>query len=93
MGRLTEPNHTYHDCDFMESGMAPYMNRLAAYEDTGLTPEMVLRLIEEYGRLAIECEFYKTQDHAWDFDWYKRAEEDETYPLKEDNMGTMGKVV
>ncbi len=40
MDRLTEPNHTYNDCEFMESCMAQYMNRLAAYEDTGLTPEI-----------------------------------------------------
>lgn len=33
MDRLTEPNHTYNNCEFMESGMAPFMNRLAAYED------------------------------------------------------------
>lgn len=52
MNRLTEPNYTYDDCDFMESGMAPYMNRLAAYEDA-----------EAEGRLiALPC---RIGDQVW----------------------------
>ena len=32
MERLTE-SRKYYDCEFMEDGIAPYMNKLAAYED------------------------------------------------------------
>ena len=41
MDRLTEQGHIYRDYEFMEDGMAPYISRLAAYEDTGLTPDEV----------------------------------------------------
>lgn len=41
MERLTE-SRKYYDCEFMEDGVAPYMNKLAAYEDA-----------EEQGRLVV----------------------------------------
>jgi len=31
--RLTTANYVYHDCEFMDSGMSQYMNRLAELED------------------------------------------------------------
>lgn len=40
MGRLTPRNFKYHDLDFMDSGLAEAMNKLAHYED-----------MEEQGRL------------------------------------------
>ena len=40
MERLTIRGFEYSDCDFMDSGMAEYMNKLAHYED-----------LEEQGRL------------------------------------------
>ena len=42
MERLTQKDHEYYDCEFMDSGMAEYMNRLAHYED-----------MEEQGRLVV----------------------------------------
>ena len=46
MSRLTPRNFKYHDLDFMDSGMAEAMNKLAHYED-----------LEEAGRLieVIRC--------------------------------------
>lgn len=38
MERLTTPGYCYYDDEFMDSGVAKYFNRLAAYEDTGLEP-------------------------------------------------------
>ena len=42
MERLTQKDHEYYDCEFMDSGMAEYMNRLAGYED-----------LEAQGRLVV----------------------------------------
>lgn len=39
MERLTVEGHVYHDCEFMDSGMAVYMNQLSAFEDIGMAPE------------------------------------------------------
>ena len=41
MERLTEQGVTYKSLDFMEDGIYEFINRLSAYEDTGLTPEEV----------------------------------------------------
>ena len=41
MERLTTPGYCYYDDEFMDSGVAKYFNRLAAYEDTGLEPEEI----------------------------------------------------
>ena len=38
MERITIPGYRYHDDEFMDSGVAKFFNRLAAYEDTGLEP-------------------------------------------------------
>ena len=46
MKRLTEAGYTYHSCDFMEDGVYELANRLAEYEDTGLTPEQIRKLKE-----------------------------------------------
>lgn len=48
MDRLTMQNYDYADCEFMDSGIAPVFNRLAAYEDTGLEPEEVKSLKETW---------------------------------------------
>lgn len=33
MNRLTERNHIYHACEFMDSGVDVYLNKLSEYED------------------------------------------------------------
>lgn len=44
MERLTTEGYKYHSCDFMEDGIYEMANRLSEYEDTGLTPEEVVRI-------------------------------------------------
>lgn len=46
MERITIPGYRYHNDEFMDSGVAKFFNRLAAYEDTGLTPEEIKELRE-----------------------------------------------
>ena len=41
MERITIPGYRYHNDEFMDSGVAKFFNRLAAYEDTGLEPEEI----------------------------------------------------
>lgn len=48
MDRLTMQNYEYASCEFMDSGIAPVFNRLAAYEDTGLEPEEIKSLKETW---------------------------------------------
>ena len=47
MERLTEYRHRYFDDEFMDSGVAKFFNRLAAYEDTGLEPEEIKGFAED----------------------------------------------
>lgn len=44
MERITIPGYRYYDDEFMDSGVAKFFNRLAAYEDAGLEPEQVMEL-------------------------------------------------
>lgn len=46
MERLTTPGYCYYDDEFMDSGVAKYFNRLAAYEDTGLEPEEIKNALD-----------------------------------------------
>ena len=50
MERITIPGYRYHDDEFMDSGVAKFFNRLSAYEDTGLEPEEIERIVDAYGR-------------------------------------------
>ena len=50
MERITIPGYRYHNDEFMDSGVAKFFNRLSAYEDTGLTPEEIERVVDAYGR-------------------------------------------
>ena len=52
MDRLTMQNYDYADCEFMDSGIAPVYNRLAAYEDTGLEPSEINFILGEYERFT-----------------------------------------
>lgn len=77
MERLTTPGYCYYDDEFMDSGVAKYFNRLAAYEDTGLEPGDLkstadidyVRIIEllkadKAGKLVVlPC---KVGDHVWE---------------------------
>jgi hypothetical protein len=45
MDRLTEIKHNYQDYEFMDDGMATYMNKLAKYENCLLEPEEVKELV------------------------------------------------
>jgi hypothetical protein len=51
MERLTKPEYHYHDCEFMDDGIAEYFNKLAAYENTGLEPEEIPQWIPVSERL------------------------------------------
>lgn len=44
MERITIPGYRYHNDEFMDSGVAKFFNRLAAYEDSGLEPEQVMEM-------------------------------------------------
>ncbi len=55
MERLTE-SRKYYDCEFMEDGIAPYMNKLAAYEDTGLEPEEIREKVGFMSPVCIGCD-------------------------------------
>ena len=46
MERRTQPGYEYHSCDFMDDGVYIDMNLLREYEDTGLTPEQIMKLKE-----------------------------------------------
>lgn len=46
MERRTQPGYEYHSCDFMDDGVYIDMNLLREYEDTGLTPEQIMELVE-----------------------------------------------
>lgn len=46
MERLTEQGYKYHSCDFMDDGVYEWVNRLSAYEDTGLMPPEIMELKE-----------------------------------------------
>ena len=57
MERLTDETHVYKDYEFLDDGMAQYMNRLAVYENTGLTPADIADLKNEH---CLMCGKYKT---------------------------------
>lgn len=66
MERITIPGYRYYDDEFMDSGVAKFFNRLAAYEDTGLEPEEVEQLKGEVFGLKIdkqELEKYRALGH------------------------------
>lgn len=44
MNRLTTQGVTYGSCEFMDDGIHEWINKLSAYEDTGLTPEEIQEL-------------------------------------------------
>lgn len=46
MKRRTQPGYEYHSCDFMDDGVYIDMNLLREYEDTGLTPQEIMELVE-----------------------------------------------
>lgn len=46
MNRLTTQGVTYGSCEFMEDGIYEMINKLSAYEDTGLTPEEIKEKLE-----------------------------------------------
>ena len=47
MERLTKQGVTYGSYEFIDDGIHEWINRLSAYEDTGLTPEEITTLKEE----------------------------------------------
>lgn len=51
MERITIPGYRYHDDEFMDSGVAKFFNRLAAYEDTGLEPQDIISAVD-MGKIA-----------------------------------------
>ena len=53
MERITIPGHRYYDDEFMDSGVAKFFNRLAAYEDTGLEPEDLKKAFNETAILKL----------------------------------------
>lgn len=62
MNRLTIQGVTYGSCEFMDDGIHEWINRLAAYEDTELTPEEIKILkdfrdnnkgVEEYFEICV----------------------------------------
>ena len=59
MERITIPGHRYYDDEFMDSGVAKFFNRLAAYEDSGLEPE-------EINDMALEVATLKTIESMYD---------------------------
>lgn len=59
MERITIPGYRYHDDEFMDSGVAKFFNRIAAYEDTGLEPE-------EINDMALEVATLKTIESMYD---------------------------
>lgn len=68
MERLTIPNYTYYSLDFMEDGISEMANKLSKYEDTGLTPEQILAMDEEYTKMAKELgEYKKKYNNAMEF--------------------------
>ena len=46
MERITIPGYRYYDDEFMDSGVAEFFNRLAAYEDTGLEPQDIISAVD-----------------------------------------------
>ena len=46
MERITIPGYRYYDDEFMDSGVAKFFNRLAAYEDTGLEPQDIISAVD-----------------------------------------------
>lgn len=79
MKRLTEAGYTYHSCDFMEDGVYELANRLAEYEDTGLTPEQIRKLKERRKverRNSIFVRHISSNGHSWSKSiWIKRDAE------------------
>lgn len=53
MERITIRGYRYYDDEFMDSGVAKFFNRLSAYEDTGLEPEDVRRLQQDWTSLIM----------------------------------------
>lgn len=73
MDRLTMQNYDYADCEFMDSGIAPVFNRLAAYEDTGLEPEEIqdyLNATDEYVEASEEGRLIVLPCKVGDTVWY-----------------------
>ncbi len=58
MERLTEQGVIYKSLDFMEDGIYEFINRLSAYEDTGLTPEEVKDLQKRYENMLEWKDYY-----------------------------------
>jgi len=45
MKRLTDKDHTYQSYEFMDEGIADYINKLSKYENTLLDPDEIKQLI------------------------------------------------
>ena len=67
MERITIPGYRYYDVEFMDSGVAKFFNRLAAYEDTGLEPEDLKKAFNETAILKLAAQALSTTpDHLRD---------------------------
>ena len=67
MERITIPGYRYYDDEFMDSGVAKFFNRLAAYEDTGLEPEDLKKAFNEAAILKLAAQALSTTpDHLRD---------------------------
>lgn len=65
MERLTQSGHVYSDCEFMDSGMAEYMNRLATYEDIGLPDEIEELYTDEVAAAAKNIDRLMQYGEGW----------------------------
>ena len=73
MNRLTEQGVTYGSYEFMDDGIHEWINRLSAYEDTGLTPEEIKGLINTNKNLVKQNDkqYKELQKAIKDRDYWK----------------------
>ena len=73
MERLTKQGVTYGSCEFMDDGIHEWINKLSAYEDTGLTPEEIKGLINTNENLVKQndMQYLQLKKYRADRDYWK----------------------